>query len=36
MNNLSDHYHSILNAIGENPERDGLQGTPDRAAKAMR
>ena len=35
MNKLADHYHSILCSLGENPERDGLQGTPERAAKAM-
>lgn len=35
MNKLADHYHSILCSLGENPERDGLHGTPERAAKAM-
>ncbi len=28
-------FNSILTAIGENPERDGLKETPARAAKAM-
>lgn len=34
-NILSQHYQSILSELGENPEREGLLGTPDRAAKAM-
>ncbi len=32
---LSAHYESIIRELGENPEREGLQGTPLRAAKAM-
>ena len=32
---LSEHYEAILRELGENPEREGLVGTPDRAAKAM-
>lgn len=32
---LSSHYHGILDAIGEDPDRDGLQRSPDRVAKAM-
>ncbi len=35
MQNLSDHYHALLTEIGENPERDGLKKTPERAARAM-
>jgi GTP cyclohydrolase I len=34
-NILSQHYQAILSELGENPEREGLLGTPDRAAKAM-
>lgn len=34
-NILSQHYQSILSQLGEDPNREGLQGTPDRAAKAM-
>ena len=32
---LAEKYRSILKDIGENPEREGLQKTPDRAAKAL-
>ncbi|MCH8550916.1 MAG: GTP cyclohydrolase I FolE [Natronospirillum sp.] len=32
---LSEQYEAILRGVGENPEREGLVGTPDRAAKAM-
>ena len=32
---LSKHYEDILRELGEDPEREGLVGTPDRAAKAM-
>ncbi|TGG95284.1 GTP cyclohydrolase I FolE [Natronospirillum operosum] len=32
---LSEHYEAILRGLGEDPERGGLVGTPDRAAKAM-
>ena len=28
-------YHQIIEALGENPDRDGLKNTPTRAAKAM-
>lgn len=35
LENLTRHYHEILANLGENPEREGLQGTPLRAAKAM-
>ena len=30
------HYHALLESIGENPARDGLQSTPARAAKALK
>lgn len=33
---LTDHYRNILLELGEDPQRDGLQKTPERAAKAMR
>lgn len=32
---LADHYEKILSLLGENPEREGLQKTPMRVAKAM-
>jgi GTP cyclohydrolase I len=32
---LSDNYQSILKDLGENPDREGLVKTPERAAKAM-
>ena len=32
---LTDHYRHILSELGEQPERDGLADTPERAAKAM-
>ncbi len=32
---IATHYRAILQAIGEDPDRDGLQGTPARAAKAL-
>ncbi|WP_438768428.1 GTP cyclohydrolase I FolE [Kushneria sp. TE3] len=32
---MENHYREILAALGENPEREGLQDTPARAAKAM-
>jgi GTP cyclohydrolase IA len=34
-NKLAELYESILKGIGENPSREGLQKTPERAAKAM-
>ncbi len=35
IDNLSQHYHDIISAIGEDVEREGLRDTPMRAAKAM-
>ena len=33
---LQSHYRGILEALAENPDREGLRDTPKRAAKAMR
>jgi GTP cyclohydrolase I len=35
LDDLASHYKSILELLGEDPERDGLQKTPMRVAKAM-
>ena len=32
---LAENYKSILSLIGENPNREGLQGSPERIAQAM-
>ncbi|KJF45475.1 MULTISPECIES: GTP cyclohydrolase I FolE [Draconibacterium] len=32
---LSEHYKEILQIVGEDPSREGLDKTPDRVAKAM-
>jgi len=32
---LSNHFQGVLTGIGENPTREGLVKTPERAAKAM-
>jgi len=32
---LAESYYNIISAIGENPQREGLQKTPVRAAKAF-
>lgn len=34
-NELSDHYLKILESLGEDPSREGLEKTPLRVAKAM-
>ena len=35
ISELANHYREILKLIGENPEREGLLKTPERAAKAL-
>ena len=35
LEELSDHYRQILTLLGEDPDREGLQKTPLRVAKAM-
>ncbi|SMO39969.1 GTP cyclohydrolase I FolE [Solitalea koreensis] len=32
---IADKYHDILKDIGENPDREGLNKTPERVAKAL-
>ena len=32
---VAKHYHALLESIGENPARNGLQRTPERAAKVL-
>ena len=32
---LTRHYANIIEELDENPTRDGLKNTPERAAKAM-
>lgn len=32
---IAGHYREILRLIGEDPEREGLLKTPERAAKAL-
>ncbi|MGY0217296.1 GTP cyclohydrolase I FolE [Endozoicomonadaceae bacterium StTr2] len=32
---LTGHYRGIIETLGEDPNRDGLRGTPERAGKAM-
>lgn len=36
ISDISDAVYSMLEGIGENPEREGLLKTPERVAKAMR
>lgn len=35
LDSLSEHYKEIITLLGEDPEREGLQKTPMRVAKAM-
>ena len=35
LDELASHYHDILALLGEDPQREGLQKTPMRVAKAM-
>lgn len=35
LDELASHYEKILSLLGEDPQRDGLQKTPMRVAKAM-
>ena len=32
---VKEHYYEVLANLGENPNREGLKDTPERAAKAM-
>jgi GTP cyclohydrolase I len=32
---MAEHYRALLDQIGENPDREGLAKTPERAAKAL-
>ena len=32
---IADHYHDLIELLGENPDRNGLVDTPTRAAKAL-
>jgi len=32
---MAEHYRAVIEAIGEDPEREGLVKTPERAAKAL-
>ncbi|MBA2498783.1 MAG: GTP cyclohydrolase I FolE [Chitinophagaceae bacterium] len=34
-NKLKDNYHSTIQLLGEDPQREGLVNTPERLAKAM-
>jgi len=33
--NMTDAYRELLSSVGEDPERQGLLKTPERAAKAL-
>jgi GTP cyclohydrolase IA len=36
VNEIAPHIRAMLQALGEDPDREGLQKTPERVAKAMR
>jgi GTP cyclohydrolase I len=35
VSGMEEHFKKIIEAVGEDPEREGLQRTPERAAKAF-
>ncbi len=35
INKIASHYREVLTLIGEDPDREGLEKTPERVAKAM-
>lgn len=35
ISEIAEHYREIIRLVGENPEREGLLKTPERAAKAL-
>ena len=35
LDDLAAHYREVLNLLGEDPDREGLEKTPMRVAKAM-
>ncbi|MCB0815842.1 MAG: GTP cyclohydrolase I, partial [Flavobacteriales bacterium] len=35
LDSIGEHYRGVLTALGEDPEREGLQKTPERVAKAL-
>ena len=35
LDELASHYKQVLTLLGEDPEREGLQKTPMRVAKAI-
>jgi len=36
VEDLAEHFRAIIDGLGEDPDREGLQDTPTRAAKAMK
>ena len=35
IDSIAEHYHDLLGLLGEQPDREGLKHTPQRAAKAI-